>query len=471
MNWEFEDYPSVRRGRSLAHEAGLTEFSARNVLYGLLRIAEEDGLDDSQLTSQQVLEFLGKTLPRQAHYDPLPRVDYPAQSLPFTRDWLSLFEPHGLGWKMWEAVGIDATEALKVLRLSPTVSPAAWTNDAPFLAQLLFNHKHPVHDLAHKLAVSRKIYDWLERQGWWSTSTASPVRPAPEPVLKELIAMLGRLSSVAQIYWSFGLTPPRYEGSLVVTWAIYDGHWQGTPGASVASGSAHPIVYPIHQFLAGLRESRCQLDFAYANRHVAEFLEQVPEKMEHFLAPWPSDAALVVMQELSKLCSSLNLKPSPLHLAWAALRTPDELLRRALVGVDQDRLLADLEREIFGTLPDAPLALDGVQLGAAAAELGPLYQLNGANWRTQNGTAITLDSQGLVVNIRGEVLTCRGVPMMDMQTHPFDAERLLGQGRLEQSAPVFGGWLTVKTHQGGIESIELSDSPGTPVSSRRWPCF
>ncbi len=471
MNWEFADYPLVRRARALAEQVGLTEFSARNVLYGLLRIAEEEGLADSQLTSRQVLDFLGNALPRQAHYDPLPSVEYSAQSLPFTRDWLSLFEPHNLGWKMWEEVGVDAAEALKALRLSPTVSQAAWTTDAFFLAQLLFNPRHPVYDLAQKLGVTNKIYNWLERQEAWRSRQCAPARQAPEPALDELIAMLSRLTSVAQIYWSSNLIPPRYEGSLVLTWAIYDGHWQGTPGASVASGAAQPVVYPIHQFLAGLRESRCVLDFAHVTRQVSKFLDRVPEKMENLIAPWPSDAALLVLQELSKLCNCLNLKPSPLHLAWAALKAPDPLLQRALEGVDQDRLLADLEREIFGTLPDAALALDGIQLGAAAAELGPLRQLFGGEWRTQNGTTITLDSQGLVSKIRGQFLTCQGVPKLDLQTHPFDAERLLGQGRLEQSTPVFGGWLTVMTDQGGIESIELGDSPSTPVSSRRWPRF
>lgn len=452
MNWNFRYYPSVLRAFEIAEEGGLKERTARNALYGLLRIAEDEGLADTQLSSEQVLQFLNRALPRKEHFDPLPQVEYPNSKDPGqVSAWLDLFEPVGLGWKMWRAVGVEPGQALFELRRSQAPPISWWASDAQLLMELVSQVLHPVGRMAMHHRVSNQIFQWLQPL---LDEPKFPARSAPEPPLSELIALLGRLSSIALIYWAYGLTPPVYRGRLTMKLQLSTG-WAILPGGAYASQAEHSVVYPIHQLLAGLSESRFQLDFAYARRALERHLEQLNFPRNGLDAPWASDEALPVLQKYSEICSLLRVEPAPIHLALAALQEPDPFLTRALADVETERLRVDLERVIFGRLPDASLAIDGRYLDSRPEDLGPLRQISSQGWQTESGSVVELDDFGRIGYLGGATLTSQGIPLLNLSSRPHQAEELLGFGRLERWTPVFGAELRVKTHQGSVQSISL----------------
>lgn len=458
MQWSFWDYPTVRRAEQIAREAGLEARTARHALYGLLFIAEREGLADSQLTSAEVLEYLRGTLPREEEHDPAPFIDLPRET---NRAWLQVFQPGQLGWRMLRETGLDPGKALAELENSQADFSSWWSDDWTLLNEMFSHHFSPLMlvlrtEEASGYEVVLRMLDWLDENRPQAPRTEPLVRPAPEPLLKDLIALLARMSSVALIYWAHGLLPPVYQGKLSIFSKFRGSPLIENPGGRLASESGHTVVFPIHQFLTGLREPRFQLDLAYASQPVRAFLAEVPD-YPRAANVWLSDAALLVLQGLSSFCTSLGVEPGPLHLTWAALKTPDDLLRRALEQVDLDRLEMDLERELFGQLPDGPLAVDGVSLGAPVASLGPLRSQGESSWISERGALLTVCSEGKVTSILGRTLAYGSQALLGPEARPGEAERLLGLGRQNRWTPIYGGMLRVTTDQGVVESIGLRE--------------
>ncbi len=458
MNWEFANYPSVWRARALAREAGLSGEPATHVLYGLLRLAEERGLA-CELSSEQALESVRARPARNFEDLRLPQVGYSEAQFRSGREWLRLFERGELGWQLCLEVGVDPLDVLRLAQAdrSPLsllgfhFSPRFWTSDWEVLQQLL--EHGPLHNI-FGARVGRAI-DWLERNRPQSDRQASrPANPAPEPPLVDLIAILARLSTVVQIFWMHGLAAPVYREDSVGRLSVH-GRMSPQPGREAAAAAGHWEIHPIHQFLSGLRDPRYQLDFAPVRRAVEAFLSEIPPHTRAGLRFTPG--AQAVLSKLADFCCVLNVDASPLHVSWAAFRSPDALLEKALEAVDRARLETDLEREIFGILPDAHLSVEGVHLGQPADQLGPLRQVGPHEWLTQAGAQICLSEAGRVREIQGRRLSCAGQTLLDRDSRPSEFERLLGLGRTNRWTPVYGGaMLKVEIDQGTLESVALA---------------
>lgn len=457
MRWEFGKYPSIIRARNLAVAAGLSGQSAPEVLFGLIQIAEKEELAESQLASHQVLTYLRQLPARTAVVEELPGVSY-LWPPSLGRPWLALFHSGGVGWRLCRALGLDPDQVYQQLENSLGGQQVYWASDWKLLQELVADLEHPLCQAFW--GRTKEALDWLEKDRPLDDRNALvPTRSAsaPEPALADLIAVLARLPSVAQVYWFYGLMPPVYEQHSERAGRLQSLLPTLLPGRLAAGDVAHAVIHPIHQFLSGLREPRHQLDFAYARTAVGSFLSELPSSPRHSDRPRMADEAVLVLQKLAVLCSNLNVDPTPLHLTWAALKAPEPLLERALGTIDRDRLEMDLERELFGTLPDARLSIDGLDLGMKAEQLGPLQQLGPNHWKTQSGTHVHLDEQGKVTELQGQRLHCGPTTLIHPEIRPGELERLLGLGRLNRWTPIYGGLLKVDSDQGIVESVSMAE--------------
>lgn len=462
MHWEFANYPSVWRARTLARQAGLSGEPATHVLYGLLRLAEESD-QVCELSSDQVLEYLRRLPARNFISAKLPEVTYlPGFLESLGRPWIRLFEHGNLGWRMCLAVGIEPNmvlslnqqaESWALRRYSSQIEPTFWVSDLAVLVDLLVDGALvPVFGERAAAAL-----EWLENeQSDLGLHALAPGNPAPEPPLTDLLAILARTPTVSEVFWYCGRSAPQYLENPGHRERILTASRNPVfvPGRSAASAAGHREIHPIHQFLAGLSEPRYQADFGPISRTVRDYLQEIPIG---FGGRQFSKAALDLLRWLAELCLGLNIAPSPIHVTWAAFKNPDQLLRRALDRLDVARFESTLEAELFGRLPEQQMEVDGLRLGASGVEMGPLSKLEQSQWLTEQGSIVTLDESGRINEIQGRRLGSAGRTLLDRGSRPSEFERLLGLGRTNRWTPVYGGvWLKVETDQGILESVGLA---------------
>lgn len=443
---EWLDNPILQRAWELAEELDPPVISAFHLLYGLLKIAEDAGVRSGPFSSSRVLH----------HIQNAPESDFQPVEIPpkwARRDpregtrWSRLFWPGEPGWLMCRGLMVDPEDFHQAIEALPEQGGRLeWMSDWRLLETLLQSPEHPVAIfLAERYVDLPSALEWV-RNNRRLYSRFAAVTPA-EVDLTDLIAHFAGLPQLSVLHWETR-EPPRAPRPAL----RFIGHFADALRVCV-SECGHRTVYPIHQFLTGLRQPKHQLDYAFARRPVQEFLAEVRGGWESGV----SAEAQHVLDVLSEICQSLNVDAHPLHLTWAAMRAPDELLERALRRIDCDRLLTALEGELLGQLPDTPLKVDGILLRTPGAELGPLHAASPrGRWRTEGGTLVRLDADGLVTGLKGRCLSSRGETLLDDRCGYHRAEQLVGLARPNRWIPVLGGNLCINTGQGGVESVELS---------------
>lgn len=449
---EWLESPILQRAWELAEELEPPVITSVHLLYGLLKIAEDAGVRSGPFSSARVLYHLQNLSESEMQAVELPQKWAHSLWKSSCGRWAGLFFPGEPGWLMCRALQVDPSDFHQAIdELPDQAGRVEWMSDWKLLESILVSPEHPVAKfLADRFIDLAAALQWLKDNRRLYSRFAA-VTPG-EVDLLELINYFASLPEAESLHlqgWRRVAQPISEFSSRLVARMVDLYGFRDALGICVKE-AGHQTVHPIHQYLTGLRQARFQLDYAFARRPVEKYLKEVVSSSEVL-----TEGATQVLERLTGFCQALNVEPQALHLTWAAVSVPDELLQRALREVDCERLMVAIEKDLLGQLPDAPLEVDGIALQGPGAELGPLQRVSQRGWRTQGGTTVELDDQGLVVALKGARLTSRGQGLMDNQSGYHRAEELLGLGRPNRWIPVLGAMLKVTTGQGGVETVEL----------------
>ena len=224
---------------------------------------------------------------------------------------------------------------------------------------------------------------------------------------------------VIELYWWSGRFAPWVEQS-----GASNPFWR-CPGGSQATAYGHTRVRPVHQFLEGLQEPRCQSRFAALRKQA---YKKVHRRSPHAL-PWTclkmSREAVAVLREMVMSCLHWNVEPTPLHLSYSALAHVREDF---MSPEDREQVREELERELLGQFPPGELSIEGQPLGQGD-------------------------------RLQGLSLSQGAATLLTMESRFEEAEKLLGYGRVGRWVELRSGWLRVVFDQSVLQSIVWSSSP------------
>lgn len=237
--------------------------------------------------------------------------------------------------------------------------------------------------------------------GWSSQALYVISNPEEKVSIASDFAELHLALEVVLLYWWLG----RYPLPQPETVSLMGSQFWRCPGARTASAHNHRSIVPMHMLLEGLNEPRCQLAHR-GERELAVRLVDSNDRQEVGL----TSEAMAVLRHLAELCLQHNLRPTPIHLSWAALTCP-ELLQAWPARLSA--LTQTFERECLGSLP--------------------------------SGGCLKVATQQLVWDDQ--------VLLHPSSTYD-EAENLLGKGRVGLWIPRPDGWLRVRFDQSLLHSIQ-----------------
>lgn len=248
------------------------------------------------------------------------------------------------------------------------------------------------------------------------SSAAFALVGTPDQAFHQLI----QHAEVVQCYWWQGQFAPIPAGDQA---AAANPFWR-CPGGTHALLYGHSEVRPLHQFLEGLGEARYQSSFAALRKQIFKQAERREPLFLRWSELQQSPEAAEVLRELVVCCLHWNAEPTPIHLSLTAFSHLLPFLEGCLGQAELEALRTELEEEVLGRMPRGRWLLDGRTPGDSAAHL--------------TGHRLT----------RGEEL------LLGPDTRYYEAEKLLGRGRVGRWLEGDFGRLKVTFDQSVLETIE-----------------